>query len=243
MNRIISSLLIMCCLFSLGCRRGVADFTTEDVKRISAIKEQIAKACGFERGSEPIESGIRMFRELVATTNAIERKKWLTVVCDAMSTTKFSGSNISERQVSYAHLHYFREKASELLGVNVDDLRWQLELWFAEAECFRKESAYCRSMANEIEAVIKKGTPTKMELPSDFSAKTSLLCEWETCARHSAEYHAHNMAMIVLWDDSVAARYCATLPWWRKKLVVWRIKKVIGRYPDWYLEEKKKGAK
>ena len=185
-----------------------------------------------------MDDGLKMFDEIVSITNRAERSQWLAVVCDAIANAKPVGANMLARQDNYTNLHIFREKASERLGVQGEDLGIRLEMWLAEAECFRRESACCRDKANEIEAVIKKGTPSKVDLPSNFEAKVSLLCEWETSARQSRGWHEYDMAPIILWDDSVAARYCATLPWWKKIMVVWRIKKILGRYPDWYLEEK-----
>ena len=67
--------------------------------------------------------------------------------------------------------------------------------------------------------------------------------ELEHCAQYSASCHELDMSLFVLWDDSVAARYCATLSHGEKMKVVHRIKDAIGRYPDWYIDEQKKGKK
>ena len=224
-----------------GCQRGTVEITAKDGRRVAEIKELISKVCGCERDHKPMEDGMRVFREVVAMTNAMERKKWLMVVCDAISTTRLKGYNISERQVSYAHLHYFREKASELLGMAGDDLWWRLEMWFAEVEAFRKEAAFCDAMVADINAAFKGNRHSKIKLPPDFNDAVGLLCEWEASAQQSKHWHEYDMAPIILWDDSVAAKYCATLPWWKKMMVVRRIKNAIGRYPDWYLNEKKSG--
>ena len=145
------------------------------------------------------------------------------------------------RQDNYTNLHNFREKASDGLGMEGDDLRVRLEMWFAEVEAFRKEAAFCDAMAADINAAFTGSRPSKAKLPPDLNDALGLLCEWETSAKQSKLWHEYDMAPIVLWDDSVAAKYCATLPWWKKKMVVRRIKKAIGRYPDWYLNEEKKG--
>ena len=63
------------------------------------------------------------------------------------------------------------------------------------------------------------------------------------CSRYSATYHEQNMSIMVLWDDSVVARYCATLSSREKMKVIQRIRDAIGRYPDWYLGEKKKSGR
>ena len=94
------------------------------------------------------------------------------------------------------------------------------------------ETAFCEEMVKKKKEFLNQN-PTLV-----FGKAGSELCEWENMMRQSQGWYEDDMSLIVLWDDSVAAKYCATLSWWEKMKVVWRIKKVIGRYPDWYLEDK-----
>ena len=113
-----------------------------------------------------------------------------------------------------------------------------LELWFAELACLKKESISCEKEYKRLTELAA--------LANDHKVSESMLRKADEmlhCSRYSATFHEQNMSIMVLWDDSVAARYCATLSSREKMKVVQRIRDAIGRYPDWYLDEKKKSEK
>ena len=227
----------------VGCDGGGSAFERAHKERIDEIRHMVGAVCSCGRDRKPMDDCLKTFVEVSSITNHVERRQWLAVFCNAIANAKPSGADMLARQDNYTNLHNFREKASDGLGMEGDDLRVRLEMWFAEAEAFRKESAFCDAMAADINAAFTGSRPSKVKLPPDFNDAIGLLCEWETSAKQSKLWHEYDMAPIVLWDDSVAARYCATLPWWKKKMVVWRINKAIGCYPDWYLDEQKKGKR
>jgi hypothetical protein len=203
----------------------------------------VGAVCSCGRDRKPKDDCLKTFVEVSSITNLEERRQWLAVFCDAIANAKPSGTDMLARQDNYTNLHNFREKASDGLGMEGDDLRVRLEMWFAEVEAFRKEAAFCDAMAADIHAAFTGSRPSKAKLPPDLNDALGLLCEWETSAKQSKRWHEYDMAPIVLWDDSVAAKYCATLSHGEKMKVVRRIRDAIGRYPDWYLNEEKKGKR
>ena len=184
------------------------------------------------------EHGMNLMRSIVEDPQCNLQKMKRRALFDAVANVTFSGEKSIEREYEYHRLHDFLKGASNILMEHGNEWGTILELWFAEVECHKKESDICDKAAKRLMESSKQAVD--FETAMMIARKAD---EMRHCSQYSASYHESDMSLIVLWDDSVAARYCATLPWWRKKLVVWRIKKVIGRYPDWYLEEKKKGAK
>jgi hypothetical protein len=240
MKNVINRLIVHFCLLFVGCSQEVKNLSPEMETHVNRINELIAQVCRCGRDRKPIKDSIRLVADIASMTNAAEQNVLMKVVCKTMSNTVLEGMNMLERQSNYANLHYFRERSSSCFDGRQSGLYWQLELWFSEVECFKKEETKCRTMVNEIKTSLGKEISTKINPPLDFNVAASILCEWETSEQQSQSWYKDNMAMIVLWDDSVAARYCATVSWWEKMKVVRRIKKAIGRYPDWYLEERKK---
>ena len=227
----------------VGCDGGKSAFEREHKERVDEIRHLVGAVCSCGRDRKPMDDCLKTFVEVSSITNHEERRKWLAVFCNAIANAKPGGADMLSRQDNYTNLHNFREKASDGLGMEGDDLRVRLEMWFAEVEAFRKEAAFCDAMAADINAAFTGSRPSKAKLPPDFNDALGLLCEWETSAKQSKRWHEYDMAPIVLWDDSVAAKYCATLSHGEKMKVVRRIRDAMGRYPDWYLNEEKKGKR
>ena len=226
-----------------GCDGGRSAFEREHKERVDEIRHMVGAVCSCGRDRKPVEDCLNTFVEVSAITNCEVRRQWLSVFCDAIASAKPGGADMLARQDNYTNLHNFREKASNGLGMKGDDLRVRLEMWFAEVEAFQKEAAFCEGRAAEVRDAIKGKNSSKAKQPLDFNAALSMLGEWETSAQQCKRWHEYDMAPIILWDDSVAAKYCATLSHGEKMKVVHRIKDAIGRYPDWYIDEQKKDKK
>ncbi len=227
----------------VGCDGGKSAFERAHKERIDEIRHLVGAVCDCGRDQKPVEECLNTFVGVSAITNCEVRRQWLSVFCDAIASAKPSGDGLLAREDNYANLHNFRAKASNRLGMQGDDLRVRLEMWFAEVAAFSRESAFCDEKAKGIKEAIEGSKPSRSKLPPDWNEAVNLLCEWETSAKRSKLWYENDMAPIVLWDDSVAARYCATLPHGEKMKVVRRIKDAIGRYPDWYLDEQKNGKR
>ena len=65
-----------------------------------------------------------------------------------------------------------------------------------------------------------------------------MAAQWELFAKECLLFHMQGLPLDVLWDISVAGRYCEGKSAFEKWRVARRIKKAISRYPDWYLEQK-----
>ena len=243
MKIFMNKLILICCMLCAGCSQGTKKLSPEMVTQIVRIKDLIAKVCACGRDKKPVKESINIIADITAMTNVVERNMLMEVVCKTIASAELKGENLLERQSNYSNLQYFCTEALLCLGRHQNDLHWQMELWFSEGVCFRKEESKCIGIVKEIKAAFGKRKPAKIKPPPNFEEAACVLCEWETSERQSKSWYWNNMSWIVLWDDSIAARYCATLSWWEKMKVVWRIKKVIGRYPDWYLEKKGKSAK
>lgn len=234
MRKIINGILAFCCLLVIGCERKDVTPEASDPVYAAMIKDAIDGVCN---GSGSCDCGRDIMQSIVSMTNDSARMMHTRMVVEAMSKATFCGSDVHDRENSQARFHSFREKMSEpLYGGKCWDVI--LELWFAEVESMKKEAEFCRHMMKRSPfEFINQGETQHGAMPPDWEE------QWYTSARHSESIFMIGMAPIVLWDDSVAAKYCATLSQGEKMKVVRRIKDAIGRYPDWYLDEQKNGKK
>ena len=193
------------------------------------IGKTIDEVC---RGRCEASCGKELVGEIVSLTNRSEALQKMHVVMEAMSKASFYGANMHDRESSHCRFHAFREAAVESLADKPEHWPYIIGLWFSETESLMRERDFCKSMQTQ---ALDKG----IELRTFTGYENDLF--WHNCACNCMSLCNENIGYIVLWDDSVAAKYCATLPWWRKMMLARRIKKVIGRYPDWY--QKKKSGK
>lgn len=216
-----------------GCERKTVVPGTDDFEFATEIRDAITGVC---KGSRPCSCGRDLMQSIVSITNDNVRTIRTHMIVEAMSKATFYGNDVHDRENSQSRFHSFREKMAEpLYGCECWDVI--LELWFAEVESMTKEAEFCRDMMKHPKPSLNNHGEAQVNVSPDWEE------QWYTSARHSESIFMIDMAPIILWDDSVAAKYCATLPWWKKMMVVRRIKNAIGRYPDWYLNEKKKGKK
>ena len=221
-----------CAILFIGC--GGDAINPDDVRFSHEIGTNLVRVCyGL---SDPREYGTRLLRSVVSLKDIAERNRKLSIIFEVVSRVRFKGKTAAEREGAYFRLRDFTGASAHVLRENGNDWRSILELWLAEVACLKDESDICIKEHMRLMNLAKNTKDHEMVEKLLFEADEML-----HCARYSATFHEQNMSIIVLWDDSVAAKYCATLPWWKKMMVVRRIKNAIGRYPDWYLDEKKKG--
>ena len=218
-------------VFFVGCRKSTGDLRVERfTEEVKTILQDVCKGNG-----DPQEQGKKLMRSIIGVSDGATQKRKHKVLLDAVANVTFSGEMSIEREHEYFRLHDFLKGVSHILMEHGNGWGKMLELWFAEMECHQKESILCDKESKRLMRLSRQ--TADFETSIRIARKAD---EIQHCAQYSATYHELDMSLIVLWDDSVAARYCATLPWWEKMMVVWRIKKAIGRYPDWYLEERTK---
>ena len=218
----------------VGCERPTDDF--RGAKFEAEVVEIVQNVC--EGKCQPRECGVKLMRSIDKVPDVIAQKRKREILFNAVSKATFTGDISIDREHGYFRLHDFLDGAASVLREHGNEWGAILELWFSEISCHKKETIACEKESKRLKELSKQ--------TADFESAIKLVRksdELQHCAQYSASYHELDMSLFVLWDDSVAARYCATLSWWEKMKVVRRIKKVIGRYPDWYLDEKKKDAK
>ena len=135
-RKIIQSVGVALMLAVAGCDGGRSAFEREHKERVDEIRHLVGAVCSCGRDRKPKNDCLKTFVEVSSITNLEERRQWLAVFCDAIANAKPSGTDMLARQDNYTNLHNFREKASNGLGMEGDDLRVRLEMWFSEVEAF-----------------------------------------------------------------------------------------------------------
>ena len=233
-----SNLTVICKLtivfLFVGCERSADDF--RDSKFETEVAGIVQDVC--EGKCQPRECGVKLMQSIVNEPDVIAQKRKRTALLNAVSRATFTGDISIERESGYFRLHDFLGGVSIVLREHGNEWGMILELWFSEIACHKKETVDCERESKRLLELSKQ--------TADFDAAMKIARksdELEHCAQYSACCHELDMSLFVLWDDSVAARYCATLSHGEKMKVVHRIKDAIGRYPDWYMDEQKKGKK
>ena len=214
-----------------GCGWRAKPSTPEEKRFAESARVGIQSVCDMKTPAK--ECADNLMRTVLAETNTVKRQRLLSFVCDAMaSTCYFGGTNYNVRLSSWNRLRAFRDLLSgHLCGQK--EFRAALDIWFAEGLCLRREAKFCKAEARKYDEFLKTNEDLRLEFETGYIGN-----QWGAHARYCLDYIEQGMAAYVLWDDSVAGRYCEGKSSFERWRVARRIKKAISRYPDWYLEQK-----
>ena len=227
----IVGLFALACVVVSGCGGRTKPSTPEEKRFAESARAGIQSVCDMKK--PPKECAAELMREVLAETNAVKRQRLLSFVCDAMASAHyFGGTNYNVRLSSRNRLRAFRDSLSgHLCGQK--EFGAALDIWFAEGLCLRREAEFCRAEGKRYDEAERVNGGSQVDFATGCVGN-----QWGAHARYCLNYIEQGMAAYVLWDDSVAGRYCEGKSAFEKWRVARRIKKVIGRYPDWYLEQK-----
>ena len=214
-----------------GCGWRAKPSTPEEKRFAESARIGIQSVCDMK--TPATECADRLMREVLSETNSVQRQRLLLFVCDVVADTRYS-DKFNKHVDSWDNLRTFRRASSDILCGH-REFGAALELWFAQMASLRNDSLFCMSEAKRYYEIARKAAEWKEKDDAIYVAS-----QWEFFAKQCLSFHIQGLSLDVLWDISVAGRYCEGKSDWEKWRVAKRIKDVIGRYPDWYLEDKQK---
>ena len=216
-----------------GCGWRAKPSTPEEKRFAESARVGIQSVCDMKTPAK--ECADNLMRTVLAETNTVKRQRLLSFLGDAIANARYS-DKFDKHVDSWGDLRTFRRAASDIL-CGRKEFGAALELWFAQMESLRNDSPFCKAEAKRYYEIAKKATEWNEKDDANYVAS-----QWELFAESCLSFHMQGLSLDVLWDISVAGRYCEGKSDWEKWRVAKRIKDVIGRYPDWYLEDRKKRA-
>ena len=230
---VVAGLFALACMVLSGCGGRAKPSTPEEKRFAESARAGIQSVCDMEK--PPKECADELMREVLAETNAVKRQRLLSFVYDAMKNARYS-DNLDRHTDSWEDMRAFRTASSDILCAH-EEYGAALELWFAQMDSLRNDSPFCKAEAKRYKEIARTATEGDARGDANYMA-----AQWDFFAEQCLSFHRQGLSLDVLWDISVAGRYCEGKSEWDKWRVAKRIKDVIGRYPDWYLEDRKKRA-
>ena len=227
----VAGMFALACMVAAGCGGYAKPSTPEEKRFAESARAGIQSVCDKKKSSK--ECAAELMREVLSETNSVQRQRLLSFVCDAIAKARYS-DKFDEHVNSWCYLRAFRIAVSDILCGH-KEFGAALELWFAQMESLRNDSYFCKAEAKRYYDISKRATEWKEKDDAGYVAN-----QWELFSESCLSFRMERLSLDVLWDISVAGRYCEGKSDWEKWRVAKRIKDVIGRYPDWYLEDKQK---
>lgn len=205
--------LFISSLLGIGCSESSREAIALSPE-VRALENSIAKL-ELSRRSEEWE---KLKKNYFALTNVTERKFLLNNLTVHLQRYDFSKLSIPQARDAYEMFRLISAWLQEEHYKLDKDIDNTLEMWFLEIETLKKELNRCRAEQKHF----KDRTFPNYDSTERIEAILSEI--QKACPDIDME---HFMAHI----------YCTQYPE-KKKAFLKRVKKVLGRYPEWYKEDK-----